>query len=554
MNTRRGRSKSRSRSEHRSEEHKITYQFVDQLKSEPISERLDENKAKLEDMFQDCSDFVIRELRLEQSCSALAVFVDGLVDSSAVNDALKAIMISEPAPCDPKELQETVLPVNQTQTTDNYAEFLTSILGGDTGLIIDGSSEAVLLGMRGMEKRSISEPETESVVRGPREGFVENIRTNTSLLRRRVKSPHLKMKSLTLGKNTNTSIVLAYMDHIVEPELLQEVETRLGKVNISAVLESGYIEELIQDSSYSPFPQIQYTERPDTLASAILQGRVGIIVDGTPFALIVPTVFWQLMQASEDYYERFQIATLIRWLRYFFLVFSLLTPALYIAITTFHQDLLPTTLILSIAAAREAIPFPALVEALIMEITFEALREAGIRLPKAVGSAVSILGALVVGTAAVEAGIVSAPMVIVVSITGIASFTIPRFNGAIAIRMLRFPLMFAAALFGFFGIMLGVLLIAGHMSNLRSFGVSYLAPTSPLRVSDLKDVAIRAPWWAMTERPSFLHPQDKTRLGADMQKEIIEYGGLKGVNPSDKEQNSTGSEGKEEGSEDESKQ
>jgi spore germination protein KA/spore germination protein len=507
----------------------LSFEFLPELESVPVSPSLDENKERLEQLFADCSDLVLRDLKIGNDCRALLVFVDGLVDSASINEALKTIMVLEEPPCKPEQLHDSSLPVNQTQMADNFSKLLISVLGGDTGLLVDGSDRAILLGLRGMKTRSISEPETELVVRGPREGFVEHLRTNTSMLRRKIKSPHLKMKSVTVGSNTNTNVVITYMENIVQPDLLREVEDRLAKVNISAVMESGYLEEFVQDSTYSPFPQIQYTERPDTVASAILQGRVAILVDGTPFAMIAPTVFWHLMQASEDYYERFMISTLIRWLRFIFLVLSLLTPAVYIAVTTFHQDLLPTSLMLSIAAAREAIPFPALVEALIMEVTFEALREAGVRLPKAIGSAVSILGALVVGQAAVEAGIVSAPIVIVVSITGIASFTIPRFNGAIAIRMLRFPLMFAASIFGFYGIMLGVMVILGHMANLRSFGVPYLSPTSPMSAEDLKDVLVRAPWWSMERRPTYLHPQNQRRLSPAIHSELKEQGGQKGI-------------------------
>jgi spore germination protein len=236
------------------------------------------------------------------------------------------------------------------------------------------------------------------------------------------------------------------------------------------------------------------------------------------------------MQASEDYYERYQVATLLRWLRYLFLFLSLTTPALYVAITTFHQDLLPTTLMLSVAAAREAIPFPAFIEALIMEITFEALREAGIRLPKAVGFAVCILGALVIGQASVQAGIVSAPMVIIVSITGIASFTIPRFNGAIAIRMLRFPFLIGGALFGFYGIFICMMIMIGHLSNLRSFGVPYLSPMGPLSMGDLKDVAVRVPLWQMKDRPAFIPVQDTQRMDAGMAGQIAQQGGMTGDN------------------------
>ncbi|MCP1310246.1 spore germination protein [Paenibacillus tyrfis] len=489
---------------------------------------IEDNKSYLEELFKDCSDFVIREFRIEQSLPAILFFVDGMAKTELVNETMKSLMILEGGEELIDNISDMTLPVSQIQKADNYADMLLSVLGGDTGLIVEHNNKALLLGMRGMEKRSINEPDTESVVRGPREGFVENIRTNTSMIRRKLKTPHLKMKPMTLGRESNTNVVVTYLDDLADPSVVHEVVERLKKIKIDAVLESGYIEEFIQDSTYSPFPQLQYTERPDVVAAALLQGRVGIMVDGTPFTLIVPFVFAEIMQASEDYYERYQVATLIRWLRYTFMVLSLLTPALYVAITTYHQDLLPTSLLLSVAAAREAIPFPAVVEALIMEVTFEALREAGIRLPKAIGSAVSILGALVVGQSAVQAGIVSAPMVIVVSLTGIASFTIPRFNGAIAIRMLRFPILIAASLFGMFGILITIMLIMGHLANLRSFGVPYLSPIGPLSSGDLKDILFRAPWWAMGKRPSFMPLQDSKRLDDALPQEITEQSGQRG--------------------------
>nr|WP_275984029.1 spore germination protein [Paenibacillus hamazuiensis] len=490
---------------------------------------MDENKSYLKKLFEDCSDIVIREFTIQDGAKACIVLVDGLVNGGQVDEALKALMILEGHEQLTDRIARHTLPVSQTQETGNYKDFLLGVLSGDTGLIADRCSKALLLGIRGPEKRSVDEPDTESVIRGPREGFVESLRTNTSLVRRKLKTPRLKMKSMTLGRESNTNLVIAYLEDLAKPAMVDEVVRRIEKIDIDAVLESGYIEEFIQDSAYSPFPQVQYTERPDVVAASLLQGRVAIMVDGTPFVLLVPFVFIQTMQASEDYFERFQIATLIRWLRFLFLLLSLTTPALYVAITTYHQELLPTTLLLSVAAARENIPFPAVVEALIMEVTFEALREAGIRLPKTIGSAVSILGALVVGQAAVEAGIVSAPMVIVVSITGIASFTIPRFNGAIAIRMLRFPILFAASLFGLYGIMLAMLFIIGHLANLRSFGVPYLSPIGPLAAADLQDTYVRAPWWAMSARPAYLGVQDAERIGRDSAQEIFKYHGQKGI-------------------------
>ncbi|WP_426449835.1 spore germination protein [Paenibacillus sp. S-38] len=507
---------------------KLDYRFIDELRSVPISMELQDNQTYLTELFKDGSDFVVREFQLEHSVKAMLVFIDGMAKTDLVNEAMKSLMTLEGGERFVDNISDSVLPVSQLQPADNYGDLLLGVLGGDTALFVEKNNKALLMGIRGAEKRSIAEPETESVIRGPREGFTEALRTNTAMLRRKLKTPHLKMKSMTIGRESNTSIVVTYLEDIAAPSVVDEVVGRLQKINIDAVLETGYIEEFIQDSAYSPFPQIQYTERPDTVAAALLQGRVGIMVDGTPFVMLVPFVFVEILQASEDYYERFQIATLIRWLRYLFLFLSLLTPALYVAITTFHQDLLPTTLLLSVAAAREAIPFPAVIEALIMEITFEALREAGIRLPKTIGSAVSILGALVVGQAAVQAGIVSAPMVIVVSITGIASFTIPRFNGAIAVRMLRFPILIVASIFGMYGILIMLMLILGHMASLRSFGVPYLSPIGPLSSSDLKDVAIRAPWWAMVHRPSFFPAQDGERQSKELPREIMAQSGQRG--------------------------
>lgn len=510
--------------------HEFDYQFIDDLKSMPIYTAMEENKKFLTMLFQDCSDFVIREFQIEHSVKAIFFFVDGMVNTQSANEALKALMIQEGEERWIERILHTSLPVTQTQQSNNYADLLKSVLGGDVGLIVDGNDQAVLMGVRGMEKRSIQEPETEAVIRGPREGFIENLRTNTSMIRRKLKTPRLKMKPMTIGTESNTSIVVTYMEDIADPALIEEVMRRLEKIKIDAVLETGYLEELIQDSAFSPFPQVQYTERPDMVAAALLQGRVGIIVDGTPFVLLVPFTISEAMHATEDYYERFQITTLIRCLRYALLILSLLTPGLYVAFTTFHQDLLPTSLLLSVAASREAIPFPAVVEAFIMETTFEALREAGIRLPKAIGAAVSILGALVIGQAAVQAGIVSAPMVIVVSLTGIASFTIPRFNAAIAIRILRFPIMIAAAIFGLYGILACIMLLLGHLANLRSFGVPYLSPFGPISSIDMRDAIIRVPWWSLESRPAFMPLKDSVRLGDELSKEIMKQGGQRGMN------------------------
>ena len=484
-----------------------------------ISPRLDVNLKTLQEQFTHCSDIVFREMIVAQKFKALLVFIDGLVAAQDLHtNALKPLLFdyTDDVPNLLDTLEDRGVAVSQLSHVETYDKAFDALLGGNSLLFVEGESKALAINVGGGERRSVSEPTTEAVVRGPREGFTESLRTNTGLLRRKVRSPKLKTVSFTIGEETRTEVVLAYLEGIADQSVIDEVTRRLESIKIDGILESAYIEEMIEDAPYSPFPQFQYTERPDTVAAQLLEGRFAIFVDGTPFVLMAPITFWQMLQASEDYYERFYISTLLRWLRLIFLVLALYLPALYIAVTTFHQDMLPTNLLLSVAAARESIPFPAIVEAMIMEIAFEALREAGIRLPKTVGQTVSILGALVIGQAAVEAGIVSAPMVIIVSVTGIASFTIPRFNAAIAIRLLRFPMMFLAGTFGLFGIVLGTVWLGTHMAKLRSFGVPYLSGVAPQMKGELKDILIRTPWWKMNRRPGSYAHRDHKREPQDM--------------------------------------
>ncbi|EHS55077.1 spore germination protein [Paenibacillus kribbensis] len=484
---------------------------------QPLRSSLENNLTALRDIFKDCSDIVYRELMISPERKGMLAYVEGTVKSEDLQDHILrpfilGMMLKDPevnGTLDP--LDETRISMSQTKTMDQWKMVSAAILDGNAALFVDGTPRAYIFSAKGGVRRGVEEPQTEAVIRGPREGFTETIRVNTALLRFKLKTSKLKMQSMTIGKETQTSIVLTYIEGIIDPKLVGDVKKRLSDIKIDGVLDTGYIEELIEDHPFSPFPQMEYTERPDTVTAELLEGRFAILVDGTPFALIGPTTMWMMMQASEDYYERFFISNMIRWIRFLFLILALFLPALYVAITTYHHDMLPTTLVLSIAAARESIPFPALVEALMMEISFEALREAGIRLPKTVGQAVSILGALVIGQAAVQAGIVSAPIVIVVSLTGIASFTIPRFNFAITIRLLRFPIMLMAGVFGLFGIIIATTLIATHLTKLTSFGVPYMSGYSPYNHNDQKDIVVRAPWWKMIKRPSWIGSDNNKR-------------------------------------------
>jgi spore germination protein KA len=476
---------------------------------------LRENRKLFQKSVENCSDVVFREISFGQE-TALLVFIDALVNAADLHDnAIRPLLQHARGRGEertPVELEERVITLSQVLKIEQRTDAVDALLDGNALLFLEGSSDCLILNVSGGTRRGVEEPVTEASVRGPREGFTESISTNIGLLRFKIKSAQLKTLSFSIGEHTKTRVLLCYMDNLADPAVIEEARHRLERIKIDAVLESAYIEEFIEDQPYSPFPQMQYTERPDTVAALLLEGRFAIFVDGTPFVIMAPVSFWQFFQASEDYYERYFIANLIRWLRYSFVFLALYLPSLYIAITTYHQDMLPTSLLLSVATARESIPFPAIVEALIMETAFEALREAGIRLPKTVGQAVSILGALVIGQAAVQAGIVSAPMVIIVSMTGIASFTIPRFNGAIAIRMLRFPMMVLAGAFGVFGIVIGTLLLSVHMCSLRSFGVPYLTGIAPLKPDELKDILIRVPWWKAVLRPNSYSKANRKRL------------------------------------------
>jgi len=507
---------------------------ADELKKTAVSPRLEVNLKLLRQIVGQSSDLAFRELRLGAGGSVRAglVFVDGLVASSSLNEGLiKGVTLeSRMAAVDGRGdlfalVREFMISNGTVQEAENIFQVLDKVLYGLAALFIDGYSRALVVDVKGGPVRSVEEPMSESVVRGPRVGFTEQLRTNTALLRRALRTPNLVIEGAVLGRYTRTTVEIAYIKGLASPALVREVKNRLLRIDTDGVLESGYIEEFIEDQPLSPFPQVFHTERPDRVVGALLQGRVAIVTDGTPFVLVVPAEFITFMHVPEDYYERWYLSSAIRLMRYIAFAASLLLPSMYIAVTTYHQEMIPTRLLISVAAAREGVPFPAFVEALLMEFTFEVLREAGIRLPRNIGQAVSIVGALVIGQAAVSAGIVSPLMVIVVALTGIASFSAASYNIAISMRLLRFPMMILAATLGLFGVVMGVLVILVHMASLRSFGVPYLSPLAPLHAGDLKDVAWRAPMWKMDERPEELNQDNLRRQAPGLKPHPPEAGG-----------------------------
>jgi len=375
------------------------------------------------------------------------------------------------------------------------------LLRGYVLLFLDGFGEAVGWNANALQSRQVTEPENEPVVQGPREGTVEDLDQNIGMIRMRVKSPALKFEAIDAGGYTDTRICYGYLDGAADPALLEEFRRRIARIRPGEILDTSYIEEVIEDSVFSPFPQVRYTERTDSTAAALLGGKIVVLTQGSGSVLICPGLFFDLLQSSEDYYQRVMVSNFIRWLRLVALLIAISLPSLYIAVSTFHPELIPTVLLLAIIDSREGIPFGAFIEALIMVFFLELLKEAGIRLPRTVGSAVSIVGALVIGEAAMNAGIASPIMVVVVSLTGIASFALPQYNLSIAMRLIQFPLMALAAMLGGFGILLGYLFIWIHLSTLTSLNVPYLTPVAPWNARQLRDTIVRAPLLALIRRP-----------------------------------------------------
>ncbi|MFZ7942959.1 spore germination protein [Neobacillus sp. 19] len=492
--------------------------------SESLEPSLTDNVQRIKELFGNSDDIIIREIRIGKGgkIRACIVFTDGLIDSqSTQNFIMESLMVDlrmtdvETEPFNGltllSYLKEMVLTVGDIQDIDDFTKLLDSLLNGKVILLFDGYTEGFAIEMKGGKERSVEEPTTETTIRGPREGFTENIRVNTALIRRKIKDHNLWIESRKIGKVSKTNVSIMYIKGIANDKIVEEVRRRLDRIKIDSILETGYIEELIQDGVWTPFPTMYHTERPDAIAADLFEGRVAILVDGTPFVITVPVMFAQFLQSPEDYYNRADITTLLRLLRYIGFFIALLAPSFYIAITTFHQEMLPTLLLITLAAQREGVPFPAFIEALAMEVSFEILREAGLRMPKAIGQAVSIVGTLVIGSAAVEAGFVSAAMVIVVAITAISSFIVSNYELAIAIRMLRFPFMAIAASFGLFGIIVAFIALILHMCSLRSFGIPFMAPFGPYINEDQKDAIFRFPRWAMAKRPRLISQTNTTR-------------------------------------------
>lgn len=485
-----------------------------------ISVQAEKNLQTIKNIFGDADDLRIRELHcgFEKKVLIILIFLEGLAAKNIIDrDVIKPLTKEKDQLKKGFFQQEKLMQVIKNniatsviQAVDSMQEAVDGILAGDTVLLLDGADKALILATQEFEKRSVAEPQTEAVIRGPREGFTESLRTNTSLLRRKIKNSDLRIMNFVIGKQTKTNVSIAYIEGIADKKIVEEIKKRIISIKIDGVLESGYIEQYIEETPFSLFATVSNTEKPDVVAAKLLEGRAAILIDGTPFVLCVPYLFMEAFQTSEDYYVRFPFATLIRWLRLLAFIIAVLLPALYVAATTFHQEVIPTDLLVTLAAAREGVPFPSMVEVLVMGLIFEILREAGIRLPRPVGQAVSIVGAVVIGEAAVSSGLIGAPVVMVTAVTAISSFAVPALGDTTPI--IRVMLVLISGALGLYGIMLGVMAGLIHLCSLRSFGAPYLSPIAPISAAGLKDsYIIRAPLWSMLKRPRAISSLNRIR-------------------------------------------
>lgn len=513
-----------------------------------INSSISENQKYLEKVYNTklSTDIVIRDFNvLVQNVryKAFLIFIDGMVDSNLINDfVLQPLMLRNNANSyDGKQkklvsediinnvkiknyenkkisksnltafVYNNLLPQNSVKKVEDFSDVLSAVNMGDCVLFIDTIAEAYDIDVKGFKQRGIEAPTNEVVVRGSQESFVENLRTNTSILRRLINNENLVLESVKVGKITKTNVTIGYINGITNKKLVAEVKYRINNLDIDYLISSGQLEQLIQDKPNSIYPQMMATERPDKVVNYLFDGRVCVLVNGSPYALILPGVFVDFMSSPEDFNLKYQFANLGKIIRLFSLLLSVLLPGLYIAITNYHHELLPTELLFTIAASREAVPFPIVVEILLMEISFELIREAGVRVPTPLGPTIGIVGAIVLGDAAVSASLVSPILIIIVAITGICSFSIPDYSLNFTFRISRFSYIILGYLAGFLGIAAGIFVQMILMCNLKTFGTDYLDPV-PINKRSISTYFV-LPIWKRDRKSGFVHPQKKFSQG-----------------------------------------
>lgn len=486
----------------------------------PVSTNLQKNLqyVKREMHSPQNKDVIIREFKVMQCCDACVVYIDGMADKDIINNFILRQLMLRPLPdknkeiCDLDYISKNLLAANEIQKVKDIDAAIREILNGLTVLFVDGASECIIVETRGYESRSITEPLNEQVVYGPQEAFVEQLRTNITLIRKIIRSKDLITEIRPIGKGGQISCAMLYVEGVVDPKIVKEMKRRLDNINVNITIGTGIVNQLIEERPLSLFPQSLSTERPDRTASFLMDGQIALIFEGSPLATIVPITFFHLFHTSDDSTLRWQYSNFQRYVRLIACCFAIFLPGLYLALTLYHSEMIPAELMSSLHQAREDVPFPALIEVLLMELSFEIIREAGVRVPGLVGQTLGIIGAIVLGQAAVEAGLVSPVLIIIVAITGLGNFAIPDFRLSYSIRIARFIFIMLGTMAGFYGISAGMFVMFGLACSLKSFGVPYFSPVAP-KTEKNADVITRGPVWTQTQRPDFLNTRNRRRAG-----------------------------------------
>lgn len=487
---------------------------------EVVEPEIELTTANIYSILKGNDDVVFRKLYINGQRDLLItmIFIDGLIDPKNVDDNILKPMMQEVNLSESKNIDKVIEKIEHgtlyhvfQKTRGELSACINDIIDGSVAFVFDQVKKAITFEAKGFEKRTISEPTGENVFKGGKDSFVENFRTNTATIRRKIKTHNLVIEETKVGKQSLTKIAIVYIKGISNRHIVDELRKRLNSISTDSVLSAGIIEESIVDNKYSPFPQVIYTERPDKFCSNVVEGRVGIIIEELPVAYIVPGTFEAFLQAPEDYSQNFIVSSVIRFLRFALVLVTLLLPGFYVSVTTFHHEMVPTWLALAITASKEGVPFPSFVEVIFMLVAFEVLVEAGLRLPKTIGQAVSIVGAVVVGQAAVEARLVSPAVVVIIAITAISSFAMPNQDFSNALRVWRFIFVITSSAIGLFGLSLGWIILLHHLSKMEVYGVPYMSPFVGEENKEMQDSIFRFPFSVQYKRPIELKAMNKRR-------------------------------------------
>ena len=484
-----------------------------------ISRNVHKNEAYIRKRCENCADIMIRPMRLgdERKTDCLMVYIEVAVSNMMLDDSAIGKMINHFWEVPPEQISQFMknnsLGVADVKKLADMEAVFDALLAGNAVFFADGYEKAMKISSKGYPNMGVSEAESEKVLRGSREGFCDSVKINSALIRKRIRDTRLKVEEKTAGIRSNTVVQILYVDDLIHEELAEKVSARLDEYTIDGVLDSGMLEQLMDDNWLSPFPQFQTTERPDRAALELLNGKMVILCDNSPDALILPGSFSGFMESSEDWYHHFEMASFLRILRYLALLASVLLPGLYLAVIRFHTQVLPANLILSFAEAREGVPFSSVAELIFLELAFELIREAGVRVPGTMGNAIGIVGGLIIGQAAVSANLVSPIVVMIVAITALGSMALPNEEFASAFRLLKYVFLFLGGFLGIFGIVLGLYLTVAHLAGLLSFGVPYLVPfVEKNSETETGGRILRQPFRKRKFRPLYARNAQKRRL------------------------------------------